>query len=105
MTRFAFKMILKAGFENEYEKRHAALWPELQRQITASGIRNYSIFWDRDTNILFGYQEVQGEHNSQEADVADDITRRWWDYMADIMEVNPDNSPVTIPLTEVGHMD
>ena len=105
MTRFAFKMILKAGFENEYEKRHAALWPELQRQITASGIRNYSIFWDRDTNILFGYQEVLGELISQEADVADDITRRWWDYMADIMEVNPDNSPVTIPLKEVWHMD
>lgn len=26
------------------------------------------------------------------------IVQKWWDYMADIMEVNPDNSPVTIPL-------
>jgi L-rhamnose mutarotase len=25
--------------------------------------------------------------------------------MADIMEVNPDNSPVTIPLQEVFHLD
>jgi L-rhamnose mutarotase len=25
--------------------------------------------------------------------------------MADIMEVNPDNSPVTIPLVEVFHLD
>lgn len=31
--------------------------------------------------------------------------QKWWDYMADIMEVNPDNSPVSIPLPEVFHMD
>jgi L-rhamnose mutarotase len=31
------------------------------------------------------------------------IVRKWWDYMADIMEVNPDNSPVCFPLAEVFH--
>ena len=36
---------------------------------------------------------------------ADEITQRWWDYMADIMEVNPDNSPVTIPIQEMFHLD
>lgn len=98
-------MKLKPGFEQEYERRHAAIWPELKAQITASGVRNYSIFWDKETNILFGYQEVVGDTNSQDAEAADEITHRWWDYMADIMDVNPDNSPVTIPLTEVWHMD
>lgn len=105
MKRFAFKMYLKAGFEAEYEKRHAQLWPELKKQIEESGVRNYSIFWDKDTNILFGYQEVIGDSNSQDAEAADEITRKWWDFMADIMEVNPDNSPVTIPLKEVFHLD
>ena len=56
MTRFAFKMQLKPGFEEEYERRHAALWPELKEKIRQSGVKNYSIFWDKDTNILFGYQ-------------------------------------------------
>ena len=98
-------MYLKPGFEKEYEKRHAALWPELKKQISESGVKNYSIFWDKDTNILFGYQEVEGESNSQDAEAADEITRKWWDYMADIMEVNPDNSPVTVPLREVFHLD
>lgn len=98
MKRFAFKMFLKPGFEEEYAKRHAALWPELKQQITDSGVSNYSIFRDKDTNILFGYQEVEGESNSQDAEAADEITRKWWDYMADIMEVNPDNSPVSIPI-------
>ena len=31
--------------------------------------------------------------------------RKWWDYMADIMETNPDNSPVAIDLHEVFHLD
>ena len=30
--------------------------------------------------------------------------RKWWDYMADIMETNPDNSPVSIPLPELFYM-
>ena len=99
MKRFAFKMFLKPGFEAEYERRHAALWPELKKQIKDAGIGNYSIYWDRETNILFGYQEIDGEQSSQ--DMGADETA----YMKDIMETNPDNSPVTIPLQEVFHLD
>ena len=107
MSRFAFKMFLKPGFESEYEKRHAAIWPELVKMIKDSGVGNYSIYWDKDTNILFGYQECSGEGNSQDtSNGIDHITQKWWDMMADIMEVNPeDNSPVTIPLKEVFHLD
>lgn len=105
MKRFAFKMYLKPGCEKEYERRHAAIWPELKRQITESGVRNYSIFFDRETNILFGYQEIEGDANSQDAEAADEITRKWWDYMADLMLVNPDNSPVSDPIREVFHLD
>ena len=104
MKRFAFKMFLKPGFEEEYERRHAALWPELKNGIKEAGISNYSIYWDRDTNILFGYQEIEGEQSSQDMG-ADETTQRWWDYMKDIMETNPDNSPVTIPIREVFHLD
>ena len=98
MKRFAFKMYLKSGCEHEYERRHAAIWPELVQMIKDAGVSNYSIFWDKDTNILFGYQECEGEGSSQDTDDVDPITQKWWDMMADIMEVNPDNSPVTIPL-------
>lgn len=104
MKRFAFKMYLKPGFEKEYEKRHAALWPELKEGIKKAGVKNYSIYWDRDTNILFAYQEIEGEQSSQDMG-ADEVTQRWWDYMKDIMDTNPDNSPVTIPLQEVFHLD
>ena len=103
--RFAFKMFLKPGFEKEYEKRHNAIWPELKQMIKDQGVSNYSIYWDKDTNILFAYQECEGEGSSQDTDNVDPITQRWWDMMADIMEVNPDNSPVTSPLPELFHMD
>jgi len=104
MKRFAFKMFLKPGCEEEYQKRHAALWPELKKQIKEAGVNNYSIYWDKDTNNLFAYQEIEGEQSSQDMG-ADEITQKWWEYMADIMETNPDNSPVTIPIKEVFHLD
>ena len=31
--------------------------------------------------------------------------RRWWEHMADIMETNPDNSPVAVPLETVFHLE
>ena len=105
MKRFAFKMHLKPGCEQEYERRHAAIWPELVEMIRNQGVGNYSIFWDRDTNLLFGYQECSGDGTSQDTVSPDPVTQRWWDQMADIMDVNADNSPVTTPLEELFHMD
>ena len=105
MKRFAFKMFLKPGCEEEYQKRHAAIWPELVKMIKEQGVQNYSIYWDRDTNILFAYQECTKEGNSQDTENVDPVTQRWWDMMADLMEVNPDNSPVSIPLPELFHLD
>ena len=97
-------MFLKPGMEKEYERRHAAIWPELKALLSESGVSNYSIYWDKETNILFAYQEVEGDSGSQDLGNTE-IVKKWWDYMADIMEVNPDNSPVSIPLPEVFHMD
>ena len=99
-----FKMKLYPGCEAEYERRHNLLWPEMKEMIHAHGGRNYSIFLDRETLTLFGYIEIEDEA-LWAAGADTQINRKWWDYMADIMEVNPDNSPVTIPLPEVFHMD
>ena len=104
MKREAFKMFLKPGCEDEYARRHAALWPEMKALLKESGVGDYSIFWDKDTNILFAVQKTSGEGGPQ--DLGDNpIVRRWWAYMADIMETNPDNSPVSIPLPELFYME
>ena len=104
MTRAAFKMYLKPGFETEYEKRHNAIWPELKQLLKENGVSDYSIFWDKETNILFAVQKSDGKQGSQDLGL-NPIVQKWWDYMADIMEVNPDNSPISIPLPELFYME
>lgn len=104
MKRNAFKLKLKPGFEAEYRKRHDEIWPELEKALHEAGISDYSIFLDRETLILFGVQKLTDD-NTSDTLPQQEIMRKWWDYMADIMEVNPDNSPVCLPLEEVFHMD
>jgi L-rhamnose mutarotase len=104
MKRAAFKMKLKPGYRDEYKKRHDAIWPELKTLLCDAGIRDYSIFLDEETNTLFAVQKVDGNAGSQDLGKTE-IVQRWWAYMADIMETNPDNSPVSIPLPEIFYLD
>lgn len=104
MKRCAFKMKLYPGFKEEYRKRHSQIWPELVKMLKDQGVSNYSIFLDEETNILFGYQEQSGENSSQDLGT-EEVVKKWWDYMADIMETNPDNSPVSIDLEQVFFME
>jgi L-rhamnose mutarotase len=103
MMRKAFVMRLKPGMEQEYERRHNPIWRELVDVLKAHGVSNYSIFLHPDTQQLFGYAEIEDEERWQ-AIASTLICRRWWDFMADLMEVNPDHSPVVIPVREVFHL-
>ena len=102
--KVAFKMKLKPGFKEEYRKRHNELWPELKALLKEQGVSDYSIFLDEETNILFGVQNQEGESSSQDLGTLE-IVQKWWTFMADIMETNPDNSPVTVPLEEVFYLE
>jgi L-rhamnose mutarotase len=102
--RFGFKMKMLPGFREEYIKRHSEIWPELVRLLKAEGIGNYCIFLDEETNTLFAYQEQSGENSSQDLGNTE-VVKKWWKFMADIMETNPDSSPVTIALEQVFYMD
>jgi len=95
-----FKMKIFEGKAAEYEKRHNELWPEMQDMLHEYGCKNYAIFLDAQTNVLFSYLEIEDpEKWAKAADTA--INRKWWDFMADIMETNPDKSPVAIDLKTV----
>ena len=104
MSKLAFKMKLKPGFKDEYKKRHDEIWPELKGLLKQNGISDYTIFLDEETNILFAVQQQDGNQSSQDLGKTE-IVQKWWAYMADIMDSNPDNSPVSAPLQEVFHMD
>ena len=103
MKSKAFKMKLLPGFEEEYKKRHDEIWPELCRLLSEKGIYDYSIFLDEESLTLFAVQKLRD--NAEVGSLTEEpVLRKWWDYMADIMETNPDNSPVEKPLKEVFHM-
>ena len=99
-----FKMRLYQGMEEEYEKRHNELWPEMKNMIHKYGGRNYSIFFDKESNMLFGYIELEDEELWNKSGNTE-ICKKWWDYMSDIMETNKDNSPVSDDLSLVFHLD
>ena len=104
MKRNAFKMKLKPGYEAEYKKRHDEIWPELTVLLKNAGISDYSIFLDEETLTLFAVQKLTDDNTTENLPNLP-IMRKWWDHMGDIMETNPDGSPVVTPLKEVFHMD
>ena len=88
----------------EYERRHSPIWPELQEVLRAHGVHNYSIFLDETDGSLFGYVEVEDEAR-WDAIARTPVCRRWWTHMRDIMPTNPDDSPRSVALREVFHLD
>ena len=97
-------MKLKPGVAAEYKKRHDEIWPELSREIRAAGISDYSIFLDEETLTLFAVQKLSAQNSATELPQTP-IVRKWWDFMAPLMDVNADRSPVVKPLREVFHLD
>ena len=103
MKRIAFQMQLNKGAEAEYKKRHDELWPELRQLLKSTGISEYSIFLDEATNSLFGILKIEDKQLLDDLP-AHPLMQKWWLFMKDIMESNPDNSPISIPLKEVFYL-
>lgn len=100
MIKKAFAMKIYPDKHEEYRRRHDELWPEMREMLKEHGAHQYSIFLDPETSKLFGYLEIEDEERWKET-AATAINQKWWDYMADIMETNPDDSPVSKELVQV----
>ncbi|MGC6767984.1 L-rhamnose mutarotase [Enterococcus sp. LJL128] len=100
MIKKAVKMKVYPDKHEEYKQRHDELWPEMKQMLKEYGAVSYSIFLDSETSTLFAYLEIKDELLWGKT-AATAINRKWWDYMADIMETNPDNSPVAEDLLPV----
>lgn len=109
MQRMAWAIHLKPEKKAEYRELHSHAWPSILRQISASNIRNYSIYLREPENLLFGIFEYHG--TDYEADMKamgeDPETKRWWAL------TDPCQSPLDsagegewwVPLEEVFHHD
>jgi L-rhamnose mutarotase len=102
----AFTMKLKPNIIDEYKRRHDEIWPELVALLHENGISDYSIFLDEQSLTLFAVQTVSSKTTSSNDKLrGNEIMKRWWTHMADLMETNDDQSPITHPLKLVFHMD
>lgn len=104
MIRKAFVMSVNPGSEQEYQRRHSPIWPELEQTLKAHGVHNYSIFLHPQTRQLFACVEIEDEAR-WDAIARTDICRKWWEHMQNVMPTNPDHSPQSLELKEVFHMD
>lgn len=76
MARVCFEFRVKPDRLDEYLARHDPVWPEMLREIAASGRRNYSIF-HRGGGELVGYFETDDLDASTRYLAASDIAERW----------------------------
>lgn len=101
--RYVFRMRLNPGMEDEYKRRHDAIWPELVALLHDAGVSDYSIHFDPDTLSLIGVLERRTDHG-MDALPEHPVMQKWWTHMADIMETGPDNAPRAVPLSRLFHM-
>jgi L-rhamnose mutarotase len=100
--RSAFVLRVRPDKIDEYVEAHCAVWPEMLQALRDGGIRNYSIF--RDRNQVFGYFEADDLDRAGEYLAAQDVCVRWQDAMAELLEERvPDAGPPA--LEEIFRLD
>ncbi|MFP8737675.1 L-rhamnose mutarotase [Klebsiella aerogenes] len=103
MIRKAFVMQVNPDAHEEYQRRHNPIWPELEATLKAHGAHHYAIFLDKQRHLLFATVEIESEaHWNAVAET--EVCQRWWRYMREVMPTNPDNSPLSVELSEVFYL-
>lgn len=98
--RIAFRMVLNPGQAAEYRKRHDEIWPEMLKALRDAGISDYTIWLDPETNHLFATL-VRADDHAMEHLPMTEANRRWWDFMADVMQYSDGGEPLVVPLENV----
>jgi L-rhamnose mutarotase len=97
-------MAVKPGCQEEYKKRHQAVWPELLRDLKSAGVRHYSIYLSGSQ--LFAYMEVEDFDAFRNTMASSEANGRWGAFMAPILEHHADpKTSFPHPLEEVFHLD
>lgn len=78
MQRFGSVLRVRPEKFEEYKRLHAAVWPGVLARLTASHVRNYSIY--HKDGWLFSYFEYHGNDYAADtaAIAADPVTQQWW---------------------------
>jgi L-rhamnose mutarotase len=102
MARSAFVLTIKPDKVEEYVKAHQEVWPEMLAEISAAGIRNYSIFLHG--NQAFGYYESDDFDAAWDYLASSQVNQRWQESMTEFLEQRvADEGPTT--LREIFRLD
>jgi len=104
METIAFRMNLNPGKTAEYKRRHDEIWPELSKLLKDAGVSDYSIWFDEETNHLFAVLKRPLNH-TMDCLPKEAIMRKWWDYMADIVQTDAQNTPLQVGHVKMFHME
>jgi L-rhamnose mutarotase len=106
--RMCFQLKVKSDAYSlaEYKRTHSAVWPEMIESLTRNGWGNYSI-WMRPDGTIYLYSEMwKDPEKAGRAHSAEEVSRRWSEYMKPLFEVGPGGSVGDrVDMEEVFHTD
>ena len=103
MERLCFFINLVPGMEQEFDRRHNEMWPEMRYAMSAAGYTNYTLF-RRGTTVV-GYAEcVPGVVSSGELMGATEIAGRWNESFVGVIESMADTEGNLLRADEVWHL-
>ena len=104
MERLCYTFELIAGMEEEYERRHANVWPELVTALKESGFSNYSLF-RRGTEVI-AYAECESTVQAALQRLEQyEVNARWSSYIRSIMSRSVDEEGRFFTVPEIWHLD
>jgi L-rhamnose mutarotase len=68
----------------EYAIRHREIWPEIDRLLRDSGVREYTIYLDDQT--VFSHMEVENYAELVRCVAASAVAQRWEQLFVDLLE-------------------
>ena len=104
MERLCFSFKIRPGTLEEYERRHAEIWPELVAELKEAGLSNYSLFALDSENII-GYVECEIDAATSFGMLANaDANVRWSQWFEDIIVPSADDQVQTNSFRELWHL-
>lgn len=108
MQRYGRVLRLREGAEAEYERLHAAVWPEVLAAIGRMGVVNYSIFrYDRWLFSYFGLPDGETLEAAAARIAGDAACARWEALMQTLQEPLPESGTDNwwVEMREVFHVE
>lgn len=104
MERACFTLTLVPGTEEEYDRRHRNVWPELVAAIQGAGLRNFSGF-RRGTDVVYYVECHPTREEAFRRIDAEEINARWTASFEGVIASRNHPDGRMFFLDEVSHVD